>query len=227
VPEETLQMILFDLDGTLLDTAPDLALALNLQRQRHGLDVLPLEKIRPYASHGSTGLLSVGFGLTPEHMAFAAMRDEYLDLYNEVFIRSPLLFEGVAELLLSIENRGLRWGIVTNKPGRFTKPLLEAIKLSQRAACIVSGDDSARAKPHPDTLLKACALAATKPAACIYVGDAERDIQAGTAAGMRTVVALYGYIAAEDQPDAWGADWMITQPLEVLSLINAPSVSGL
>lgn len=212
-------MILFDLDGTLLDTAPDLALALNLQRQRYGLEALPLEAIRPYASHGSTGLLSVGFGLTQKHADFSAMREEYLNLYDEVFTRSPILFDGVAELLLSIENRGLRWGIVTNKPKRFTDPLLKVMQLAHRASCVVSGDDSPRAKPYPDTLFLACEQAVIAPVDCIYVGDAERDIQAGIAAGMRTVVALYGYIGSEDEPQAWGADWMVAQPLEVLALI--------
>ncbi|MEQ1601595.1 MAG: HAD-IA family hydrolase [Methylophilaceae bacterium] len=212
-------MILFDLDGTLLDTAPDLALALNLQRQRYGLEALPLEVIRPYASHGSTGLLSVGFGLTPKHADFSAMREEYLNLYDEVFTRSPILFDGVAELLFAIENQGLRWGIVTNKPKRFTDPLLKVMQLSHRASCVVSGDDSPRAKPYPDTLFLACEQAVIAPVDCIYVGDAERDIQAGIAAGMRTVVALYGYIGSEDEPQAWGADWMVAQPLEVLALI--------
>lgn len=213
------QMILFDLDGTLLDTAPDLALALNIQRERHGMDALPLADIRPYASHGSKGLLSIGFGLRPEHKDFSTMREEYLNLYDEVFTRSPILFDGVAELLLSIESKGLYWGIVTNKPKRFTQPLLQAMQLSHRARCIVSGDDSPRAKPYPDTLFLACEQVHIPPTDCIYIGDAERDIQAGKAAGMRTVVALYGYIGSEEQPQTWGADWMITQAMEVLSLI--------
>lgn len=215
-----LQVVLFDLDGTLVDTAPDLGLALNMQRERHGLPALPLATIRPYASHGSRGLLGVGFGLTPEHPDFAAMRDEYLDLYDGVFTQSPVMFDGVAELLAAIEQAGVRWGVVTNKPRRFTQPLMQAMGLSTRAACVVSGDDAVRAKPHPDTLLLACDLASTDPAGCIYVGDAERDIQAGHAAGMRTVVARYGYLDAHDQPENWGAGAMIDTPLELLKSLG-------
>jgi 2-phosphoglycolate phosphatase len=212
-------MILLDLDGTLVDTAPDLGLALNMQRERHGMPPLPQEKIRPYASHGSKGLLSVGFGLTPQDAAFSAMREEYLDLYDQVFTHSPVLFEGVAELVTAIELKGLRWGVVTNKPRRFTEPLLKAIQLDQRAACAISGDDAPRAKPHPDTLLMACAQTAMEPSNCVYVGDAERDIQAGKSAGMRTVLALYGYIDATDKPHEWGADAVIKAPMEMLALI--------
>lgn len=212
-------MILLDLDGTLVDTAPDLSLALNMQRERHGMPPLPQEKIRPYASHGSIGLLSVGFGLTPQDAEFSAMREEYLDLYDQVFTHSPILFAGVAELLTAIESKGLRWGVVTNKPRRFTEPMLKAIHLDQRAACVISGDDASRAKPHPDTLLMACAQTAMEPSDCVYMGDAERDIQAGKSAGMHTVLALYGYIDATDKPHEWGADAVINEPMELLSLI--------
>lgn len=211
-------MIFFDLDGTLIDTAPDLGLALNMQRERHGLPAMPQDKIRPFASHGSKGLLSLGFGLTPEHPDFAAMRAEYLELYNQVFTRSPVLFKGIAELLKAIEKKNLRWGIVTNKPRRFSEPLLKAIKLDRRSACLVCGDDVPRAKPHPDSLLLAAKKTGTRPADCMYIGDAERDVQAGVAAGMRTTVALYGYIAETDRPEKWGADFLIKQPMELTSL---------
>lgn len=215
------QLILFDLDGTLLDTAPDLGLALNMQRERHGLAPLPQDKIRPHASHGSKGLLALGFGLTPEDASFAQMRHEYLELYDEVFTRFPVLFEGIPELLVAIENQGRHWGVVTNKPRRFSEPLLKAIELDKRAICLVCGDDAARTKPHPDTLLMACTQTATQPADCIYVGDAERDIQAGRAAGMPTVVALYGYIDATDKPQEWGADALVTTPADILPLLKA------
>ena len=214
-----LQLILFDLDGTLVDTAPDLGLALNMQRERHGLPALPLDTIRPYASHGSRGLLSVGFGLHPDDPNFMQMREEYLGLYDEVFTRSPVMFPGIAELLSALETSKLRWGVVTNKPGRFTKPLLEAIGLDRRAACVVSGDDAARPKPYPDTLLLAMEQADTGPAHCLYVGDAERDIQAARAAGMASVVALYGYLDETDRPEAWGADAAVNSPMDVLKLI--------
>lgn len=212
-------MILFDLDGTLVDTAPDLGFALNIQRKRHGLAPLPQEIIRPYASHGSKGLLSVGFGLTAEDATFAAMRQEYLDLYDQVFTRSPVLFKGTGELLAAIEAKGLRWGVVTNKPRRFSEPLLRAMELHERIACLVCGNDAARAKPYPDTLLKACEIAGAAPADCMYVGDAERDIQAGRSAGMRTVIALYGYLDEADVPENWGADALIESPLDLLPLL--------
>ncbi len=213
-------MILFDLDGTLVDTAADLGLALNIQRQRHGLTALSQEVIRPVASHGSKGLLALGFSLAPEHAEFAAMRDEYLELYAQVFTSSPVLFEGVSELLAAIDGRGLPWGIVTNKPRRFSEPLLQAIHLDKRSQCLVCGDDAPRAKPYPDTLLMASEQAGANPKDCIYIGDAERDVQAGIAAGMRTVVALYGYIAETDTPAEWGADFLIRHPAEIIDLIQ-------
>ena len=217
------QLVLFDLDGTLVDTAPDLGLALNMQRERYGLPPLPLEKIRPYASHGTRGLLSVGFGLAPEDADFLPKREEYLDLYDEVFTRSPVLFPEVAELLSELEQRKLQWGVVTNKPRRFTLPLLKAIRLDQRAACIVSGDDAARPKPYPDTLLMACRQTGVEPEKCIYIGDAERDIHAAAAAGMIGVVALYGYIDAADRPYNWGARAFIETPMQALKVILAGS----
>lgn len=213
-------MILFDLDGTLVDTAHDLAYALNLQRERHGLAILPLETIRPFASHGSKGLLSVGFALSPEDDSFEAMREEYLALYDQVLTRKPILFDGVAELLEKLEGKAVPWGVVTNKPRRFTQPLLQNIGLLERAACVVSGDDAARPKPYPDTLLLACEQADVSPEQCWYVGDAERDIVAGRAAGMQTVVALYGYLSEEDEPEKWGADVFVHAPLELLKLVN-------
>lgn len=213
-------MILFDLDGTLVDTAHDLAYALNLQRMRHGLAELPLDVIRPYASHGSKGLLAIGFDLSDEDDAFVSMRDEYLAIYDQVLTRKPILFDGISELLVTLEANNIPWGVVTNKPRRFTQPLMQSIGLLTRAACVVSGDDAARPKPYPDTLLMACKQAGVNPQQCWYVGDAERDIQAGKAAGMQTVVALYGYLSDTDQPEAWGADQAIQAPLDLLAFAN-------
>lgn len=212
--------ILFDLDGTLADTAPDLGRALNLQRSRHGLPFLPDEVIRPYASHGSHGLLGIGFGLTPEDAAFGVMRDEYLALYDVVFCERPMLFDGVAEVLAALENMGLPWGVVTNKPRRFTLPLMQALGLTERAASIVSGDDCERPKPHPDTLLLASRQTGVDPADCWYVGDAERDIIAGRAAGMYTLVATYGYLSEQDRPEDWNSQGMIATPQELLPLLD-------
>lgn len=213
-------MILFDLDGTLVDTAHDLGYALNLQRAKHGLAALSHESIRPYASHGSKGLLAVGFDLSADDASFPAMRDEYLALYDEVLTRKPLLFEGVAQLLDSLDSQSVLWGIVTNKPRRFTQPLLESIGLLKRAKSVVCADDAARPKPYPDSLYLACEQAAVSPGNCWYVGDAERDIEAGKAAGMRTVIAMYGYLGEHDVPQDWGADVAIDTPLELLSLID-------
>lgn len=213
------RMVLFDLDGTLVDTAHDLGYALNLQRQKHGLADLAHEVIRPYASHGSKGLLSVGFNLTPDDTEFVDMRDEYLALYDQVLARSPILFDGVAALLETLEDQGQLWGIVTNKPRRFTMPLLQSIDLIKRAACVVCGDDAKEPKPSPATLLLACEQTQVKPQNCWYVGDAERDIQAGKAAGMKTAVAMYGYLDVTDFPATWGAGALLASPTELLVLL--------
>lgn len=213
-------MILFDLDGTLVDTAPDLAYALNLQRELHGLAHLPMEAIRPFASHGSKGLLNIGFDLTPEDETFEEMRVEYLDLYDQVFTRSPVLFDGVEELLAKLHQRDIKWGVVTNKPRRFAAPLIDSMQLITPMACLVCGDDAPLPKPAPDTLFMACEQSLVKPGCCFYVGDAERDIEAGNAASMKTVVALWGYIDTADKPMKWGADFAINHPLELISLIN-------
>ncbi len=212
-------MILFDLDGTLVDTAPDLGHALNLQLAKHGQPMLSDETIRPYASHGSKGLLGLGFGISPDDEAFTMMRDEYLNIYESVLARTPTLFDGMQATLDGIASRDFAWGIVTNKPGRFTVPLVASMGLDQQAICVVSGDDTPQPKPSPDTLLLACEKAQVTPENCLYVGDAERDIEAGHAAGMKTVIALYGYIDKSDNPLAWGADAMINQPQDLLKLI--------
>ena len=213
-------MILFDLDGTLVDTAPDLGYALNLQRELHGLAHLPMEAIRPFASHGSKGLLSIGFDLTPKDETFEEMRVEYLDLYDQVFTRSPVLFDGVEELLAKLHQSDIKWGVVTNKPRRFAAPLIDSMQLITPMACLVCGDDAPLPKPAPDTLFMACEQSLVKPECCFYVGDAERDIEAGNAASMKTVVALWGYIDTADKPMKWGADFAINHPLELISLIN-------
>ena len=202
-----------------MDTAPDLGYALNLQLQRHGRAPLDDAAIRPFASHGSRGLIGLGFGLTPEDDHFIQMRDEYLQIYNTVFTRSPVLLPGITELLQVIESKYLSWGIVTNKPRRFTQGLIESMGLHKRAACVVSGDDAPQPKPSPATLLLACSQIGVKPEQCIYVGDAERDMQAGKLAGMKTVVALFGYIDVTDKPSEWGADALIETPNALLDLI--------
>jgi N-acetyl-D-muramate 6-phosphate phosphatase len=211
--------ILFDLDGTLVDTAPDLGYALNLQLQHHGKPTLSDAEIRPFASHGSKGLLGLGFNIHPNDTHFTVMKDEYLNLYESVLTRSPLLFDGMRLTLDKIIEKGLSWGIVTNKPGRFTNPLVFHLGLHQEAACVISGDDAPKPKPSPETLLLACERANLQPEQCLYVGDAERDIQAGKAAGMKTIVAMYGYIDQADKPEEWGADYSITTPQGILAFI--------
>ncbi len=214
-----IRAVLFDLDGTLADTAPDLGYALNLQLQRHGRAPLPAAVIRPHVSGGARGLLRLGFGLGSDDPGFASMREEYLALYDQHLARDTALFPGVAELLATLEARRIPWGIVTNKPQRFTVPVINALGLARRAACVVSGDSVPRPKPHPDSLLKAAADLGLEPAAALYVGDDERDIQAGRAAGMRVVVAAYGYLGTGSHYDQWGADTSIPGPLELLQFL--------
>ncbi|MEW6589729.1 MAG: HAD-IA family hydrolase [Pseudomonadota bacterium] len=212
-----IRAVLFDLDGTLVDTAPDLGHALNLQRTRHGLAPLPDELIRPQASHGARGLLGLGFGVQPDDAKFPAMREEFLELYAANICRHSRPFDGILELLAAIEARGLKWGVVTNKPARFTEPLMSLLDLAERAACIVSGDTCPQPKPHPAPMLAAAELCGAGPGACLYLGDAERDIEAARAAGMPALVAAWGYLDATDTPHTWGALAEIRHPLDTLA----------
>lgn len=210
--QQHLKTILFDLDGTLADTAPDLADALNIVLVNNGKDALPFEQIRPVVSHGGMALVRLGFGIEPEHPEFEPLRQQLLQIYASSIANKTRLFPGMTELLNSIESAGMNWGVVTNKPAWLTEPLLDALQLSQRAVSIVSGDTLAERKPHPSPLLYACEQAGSQGFECVYVGDAERDIVAGHKAGMKTVVALFGYIATEDRPDTWGADALLESP---------------
>ena len=213
--QQHLKTVLFDLDGTLADTAPDLADALNAVLLNNGKDALPFEQIRPIVSHGGMALVSLGFGIEPEHPEFESLRQQLLQHYAGNIANKTRLFPGMAELLNSIESAGMNWGVVTNKPAWLTDPLLDALQLSQRAVSIVSGDTLAERKPHPSPLLYACEQAGSQGFECVYVGDAERDIVAGHKAGMQTIVALFGYIGTEDRPDTWGADVLLESPQEI------------
>lgn len=215
-----IRAVLFDLDGTLVDTAPDLGYALNLQRGRHGLAPLADAVIRPQASHGARGLLGLGFGIGPDDAKFPAMREEFLELYAANICRHSQPFPGILGLLDALEARGLKWGVVTNKPARFTEPLLSILDLAERAACIVSGDTCPQPKPHPAPMLAAAELCGAAPAACLYLGDAERDIEAARAAGMPALVAAWGYLDATDTPGAWGAHAEIRHPLDTLDYLE-------
>jgi len=216
---EAIRAVLFDLDGTLVDTAPDLGYALNLQRARHGLPPLADAAIRPQASHGARGLLAIGFDLHPDDPHFAPMREEFLQLYAANICRHSLPFPGILDLLGALESRGLKWGVVTNKPARFTEPLMSILDLAERAACIVSGDTCPQPKPHPAPMLAAAELCGATPAQCLYLGDAERDIEAARAAAMPALVAAWGYLDAADQPDTWGALAEIRHPAETLDYL--------
>lgn len=215
-----IRALLFDLDGTLADTAPDLGHALNLQRERHGLPPLAQEIIRPYASHGTVGLFDIGFGLTPQDARFAPMREEYLALYTANLCLHTTLFPGMAELLDELEGKGIAWGVVTNKPARFTNPLLEQLGLIGRAASVVSGDTCSHPKPHPEPLLYAAREIGVAPQSCLYVGDAERDIEAARAAEMPALVAAYGYLGENDKPETWRALSIIDTPAEIMRYLG-------
>jgi 2-phosphoglycolate phosphatase len=210
--------ILFDLDGTLADTAPDLAGAMNRLRIARGLAPTPYEQLRPVASAGARGLIGAAFGLKPGDDSYEELRVEFLDNYAAALAVESRLFDGVPALLQGLLERGVSWGIVTNKAARFTELLVPQIGL-QEAGCIVSGDTTPHSKPHPEPLLEAARRLALAPQECWYVGDDLRDIQAGRAAGMTTIAAAWGY-CGNAEPVVWGADAMAETPLHVLDLIR-------
>jgi len=215
-----IRTILFDLDGTLADTAPDLAYALNTLLQERGKAPLPYEAIRPVASHGAAGLIELGFGIARDTARFKPLRERFISIYRAHLTRETRLFPGIPVLLDQLTARGLNWGIVTNKPAFLTDPLVEQLGLHEDAACVVSGDTTTNRKPHPEPMLHACQLAGSKPEECLYVGDAARDIEAGNAAGMQTLVALFGYIGAQEHPETWGANGLIRAPEEILDWLG-------
>lgn len=211
--------ILFDLDGTLIDSAPDLGGAADQMRIQRGLPSLPLDAYRPMCGAGARGMLEVAFGITPEHADFEAMREEFFSNYQSCMTQRTYAFDGVPELISVLQARGLAWGVVTNKSKRFTDPLTAAMPLFTTASAIVSGDTTPHAKPHPAPLLEAAQQLGLAPDLCLYVGDDERDIVAGHAAGMRTVAATYGYLGSKTDVAAWNAHAQINSPLALLQLI--------
>jgi phosphoglycolate phosphatase len=218
--------VLFDLDGTLADTAPDLGLALNLMRAARGLDSVPITELRIHASSGARGMIGAGLGVSPEHPDYAGLRDEFLDLYERNLKRDTGLFAEVEELLDALDDLGLAWGIVTNKAERFTLPLVRLLGLADRAGCVVGGDTTPHAKPHPAPLLEAARRLNVEPGLCLYVGDDARDVMAARAAGMRAVVAGYGYLGAGPGPEHWGADAIVARPLDLLKHLPGPPSVG-
>jgi 2-phosphoglycolate phosphatase len=217
---DSIRTVLFDLDGTLLDTAPDLAQALNAVRIENNRPPLPYEAIRPVVSHGGIALIELGFGLEQSDPAFDPLRQRLLEIYRENISRLTRPFPGITELLDVLEERGLGWGVVTNKPGWLTDPLLKDLDLYDRAVAVVSGDTLDERKPHPAPMLYACELANSEPGQCVYIGDAQRDIEAGINAGMHTLVALFGYLQEQDDPRNWQADDMIETPMELLTWLD-------
>lgn len=213
-----IELVLFDLDGTLADTAPDLAAAANRQRTERGLAALPYDELRPLASQGARGLIGRALGATPADAGFAALREEFLRFYEEALCVHTALFPGVAEMLAELEAAGLRWGIVTNKPARFTEPLLREMGFAQAAAAVVSGDTTPHAKPHPAPIEHALALAGVAAPRALYVGDDLRDIEAGRAARLPTVAVSYGYLGDGPAITEWGADHIVASPQELLPL---------
>ena len=211
--------ILLDLDGTLLDTAPDLHAALNQALAQEGFEGIPLENTRPWVSHGAPGMVRNALGGQEEHPAYERVLDRMIEDYGRNLAVRTSLFEGMEQTLDKIEHHGLSWGIVTNKRSRFTEPLLKALNLLERASCVISGDTTKHKKPHPEPLLEACRQTTMKPQECFYVGDAEKDIRAGRHAGMRTLVAAYGYLAESDNAADWLADGVLARPLDLLQWI--------
>jgi 2-phosphoglycolate phosphatase len=201
--------VLFDLDGTLLDTAPDLALALNTLRREHNLPDLPLADIRPFVGHGSRSLLKLGFNIADEDHDYTEMIEKFFTAYDQCLATSTKLFPGMDAVLTHLENNQMQWGIVTNKPARFTNNLLDALDLTRRSACTISGDTLAQRKPHPEPIIHACKLLKCQPENTLYIGDTVTDIIASKAAGTLSLAALYGYLSANEDPFEWQADGYI------------------
>ena len=218
---QDIRAVLFDLDGTLIDSAPDLGAAADKMRTDRGLPPLPLAVYRPMAGAGARGMLDIAFGMAPDHAEFALYREEFFANYESRMTQHTRIFAGVAELLAQLQAQQLPWGVVTNKSARFTEPLTRAIPLFETAGAVISGDTTPHAKPHPAPLLEAAARLRLEPVQCVYVGDDERDIVAGLAAGMRTVAAAYGYLGAQADLRSWGAHAEIKSPEDLLQLLGS------
>ena len=211
--------VLFDLDGTLIDSAPDLGAAADKMRVDRGLPSLPLSHYRHMSGAGARGLIGVAFGVSPEHPDFPALRDEFLNNYEQCMTQRTFAFDGVHELITRLVALDMPWGVVTNKAARFAVPLTRAMPLFDTARTLVCGDTTPHTKPHPAPLLEAARRLSMAPDQCLYVGDDERDIVAGHAAGMRTVAATYGYLGSQSDVAAWNAHAQINSPLALLQLL--------
>lgn len=218
---QNIQAVLFDLDGTLIDSAPDLGAAVDKMRVDRGMSSMPLAHYRHMAGAGARGMISLAFGYTPDHPDYEAMKEEFFRNYESCMTERTFAFEGVAQMIAALVAAKLPWGVVTNKSKRFAEPLTQAMPLFKSSAVLICGDTTPHAKPHPEPLLEAARRLGVDPSACIYVGDDERDIVAGHAAQMKTVAATYGYLGAQGDVEKWQADAQIQSPSELASLISS------
>lgn len=216
---ENVQAVLFDLDGTLIDSAPDLGAAVDKMRVDRGMPSLPLSHYRPMAGAGARGMIGLAFGFTPDHPDYEAMKEEFFQNYEACMTQRTFAFEGVSPLIAALVARHLPWGVVTNKSQRFTEPLTRGMPLFASASVVISGDTTPHAKPHPAPLLEAAKRLNIDPARCVYVGDDERDIVAGHAADMKTVAACYGYLGSQSDVASWQAHAQIHAPQQLLDLL--------
>ena len=217
---ENVQAVLFDLDGTLIDSAPDLGAAVDKMRVARGMSSLPLSHYRPMAGAGARGMIALAFGWTPDHPDYEQLKEEFFVNYESCMTERTFAFEGVAQLIQELVDLKMPWGVVTNKSKRFAEPLTQAMPLFASAAVVISGDTTPHAKPHPAPLLEAAKRLGVDPAACVYVGDDERDIVAGHAAQMKTVAATYGYLGAQADVQRWQAHAQIDSPEQLLNLLH-------
>ncbi|VAW53106.1 Similar to phosphoglycolate phosphatase, clustered with ubiquinone biosynthesis SAM-dependent O-methyltransferase [hydrothermal vent metagenome] len=211
--------VLFDLDGTLIDTAPDMAAALEILCDEEQQARLPYQQVRPIVSDGSVALVTLAFGKSLDTQILDRLKNRYLEIYQTHLAVHSQLFDEMDALLNQLETNNIKWGVVTNKPGWLTEPLMESLELHNRAACIVSADSTKNRKPHPEPMFYACKLTGSKPEECLYVGDARRDIEAGQNAGMKTIIAEYGYIADSENTKDWQADHSIQTPSQLLNYL--------
>lgn len=215
-----LQAVLFDLDGTLIDSAPDLGAAVDKMRTDRGLSSYPLDRYRPMAGAGARGMLEIAFDIAPGHHDFDFLREEFFKNYENCLIERTMVFDGIPEVIAHILHSGLKWGVVTNKAERFAIPITQGMPLFATASVVIGGDSTPYAKPHPAPMFEAARRAGVEPARCLYVGDDLRDILAGKAAGMPTVAASYGYLGIVSEVAEWGAQAQIRHPTDLLALLS-------